>query len=80
MIFQNKIISHNSVLKHLLSFSFLVLFQTFQLFDRDNNGFVSVKEAVLVLKSLGQDPTEKQVANMMAKIDTNGKKNTECAI
>merc|ERR1712093_812979 len=44
----------------------------FTLFDKDNDGVVTAKELSTVLKSLGHSPTEQELGEMIASVDTDG--------
>jgi Ca2+-binding EF-hand superfamily protein len=44
----------------------------FTLFDKDNDGVVTAKELATVLKSLGHNPTEQELGEMIASVDTDG--------
>jgi calmodulin len=42
------------------------------MFDTNRNGTISVEELVGVLRSMGQDPTAKELAELMTKMDKDG--------
>ena len=44
----------------------------FKLVDEDNNGEISVKELGLILQTLGQNPSRKELEEMIATVDKNG--------
>jgi|UniRef100_A0A7S1T5S9 calmodulin len=44
----------------------------FRTFDRDLSGTIDSKELKAVLNTLGQDPTEAEVFNMIADVDSDG--------
>nr|XP_002160750.3 calmodulin-A isoform X1 [Hydra vulgaris] len=44
----------------------------FALFDKDNDGAISSKELGAVMKSLGQNPTEAELQDMVNEVDTDG--------
>ena len=46
--------------------------EAFQLFDRDGDGTISTDELGIVLRSIGQNPTDKQIEEMIAEVDSNG--------
>lgn len=46
--------------------------EAFQLFDQDNSGTISATELGLVMRSLGQNPTEQELMDMVNEVDTDG--------
>ncbi|XP_070578313.1 calmodulin-like isoform X2 [Ptychodera flava] len=46
--------------------------EAFSLFDIDGDGTINNKELVIVLRSLGQNPTEKEVEDMIQEVDIDG--------
>ncbi|XP_069110938.1 calmodulin-like [Argopecten irradians] len=46
--------------------------EAFSLFDKDGDGFVSSKELGTVMRSLGQNPTEAELQDMINEVDTDG--------
>ena len=46
--------------------------EAFSLFDKDNDGTISKDELGTVMRSLGQNPTELEVKDMVAKVDLDG--------
>ena len=45
----------------------------FSLFDKDLDGFITTKELSTVMRSLGQNPTEAELQDMIADVDADGK-------
>ena len=53
---------------------FLVEFQeTFNLFDKDRDGTITVTELSTVMRSLGKYPTEEELQVMMHEVDLDGR-------
>lgn len=49
----------------------------FNMYDKDNDGYITVKELGTVLRSLGEDPTEEELKKMVEEIDANKTKKIE---
>eukprot|EP00347_Sterkiella_histriomuscorum_P004604 403359835 len=44
--------------------------EAFSLFDRDGDGTISVKELQIVMRSIGQNPTEQEIRDMINEVDS----------
>merc|ERR1712187_1078401 len=46
--------------------------EAFSLFDKDGDGTITTKELGTVMRSLGQNPTEAELADMVNEVDADG--------
>ena len=46
--------------------------EAFQVFDKDGSGFISSRELGMVMRSLGQNPTEQEFMAMINEVDVDG--------
>ncbi|XP_078441983.1 calmodulin-1-like [Wolffia australiana] len=46
--------------------------EAFCLFDKDGDGCITVDELATVIRSVGQDPTEEELQDMIREVDVNG--------
>ena len=53
--------------------NFVELKEAFQLFDKDGSGTISNDELEVVMKSLGQTPTDEELQQMIREVDVDGK-------
>ena len=61
------------VISEFLNCCVLELKETFLLFDKDKDGYISAKELGAVMRSVGQNPTETEIRDMINEVDTDGK-------
>ena len=47
--------------------------EAFSLFDAKGNGSISEQDLGVVMRSLGQNPTEKEIETMIKEVDVDGK-------
>ena len=60
------------------SFCILTEFKdAFSLFDKDGNGTISKDELGMVMKSIGRNPTEQELQDMINDVDADGRKHIE---
>ena len=46
--------------------------EAFSLFDKDGDGTMTTKELGVVMRSFGQNPSEKELKEMVAEVDVDG--------
>ena len=65
-----------SLLDKNISLDFILeMKEAFQLYDKSGDGFLNSKELGELMRSLGRNPTEEEIFNLMAEVDVdhNGK-------
>lgn len=55
------------------TFLFSEFKEAFSLFDKDGDGTITTKELGTVMRSLGQNPTEAELQDMINEVDADGK-------
>jgi len=60
-------------LNHRSLFAVAEYHEAFNLFDKDGNGQVTKQELKAVLLTLGKNPTDEEVQEMITSVDSNGK-------
>ena len=56
-----------------LNFIFIEFRESFNLFDKENDNRIHVKDMGTVLRSLGLHPTEAELTDLLGTIETEGK-------
>uniref|UniRef100_A0A8C0HJ80 Calmodulin 1 n=1 Tax=Buteo japonicus TaxID=224669 RepID=A0A8C0HJ80_9AVES len=56
----------------LLDFLQTEIIEAFSLFDKDGDGTITTKELGTVMRSLGQNPTEAELQDMINEVDADG--------
>ena len=56
----------------MFSGSFSEFKEAFDLFDKDGDGCITTKELGVVMRSLGQNPTEPELMDMINEVDVDG--------
>lgn len=46
--------------------------EAFENFDKDHNGSISIKELASMMKSLGQNPTDQELREIISEVDIDG--------
>ncbi|TMS34778.1 hypothetical protein L596_002300 [Steinernema carpocapsae] len=64
--------SHESGLEGISEEELIEYKEAFRLFDKDGNGSISSKELGVAMRSLGQNPTEQELLDMVNEVDVDG--------
>ena len=51
--------------------------EAFEIFDKDKDGFITIKELGEIMKNLGQSPTEAELQDMINEVDIDGNGNID---
>lgn len=51
--------------------------EAFSLFDKDGDGTITTKELGTVMRSLGQNPTEAELQDMINEVDADGENSVQ---
>ena len=49
----------------------------FEIFDKDKDGIITIKELGEIMKNLGQNPTEQELNDMISEVDIDGNGNID---
>ena len=51
--------------------------EAFEIFDKDKDGFITIKELGEIMKNLGQNPTDAELQDMINEVDIDGNGNID---
>ncbi len=51
--------------------------EAFEIFDKDKDGFITIKELGEIMKNLGQSPTDAELQDMINEVDIDGNGNID---
>jgi calmodulin len=51
--------------------------EAFEIFDKNRDGFITIKELAEIMKNLGQNPTEAELTDMINEVDIDGNGNID---
>jgi calmodulin len=51
--------------------------EAFEIFDKDKDGYITIKELGEIMKNLGQQPTEAELQDMINEVDVDGNGNID---
>lgn len=61
-----------SIMPLIMGFVSTEFKEAFKLFDKDGDGTITTKELGTVMRSLGQNPTEAELQDMVNEVDEDG--------
>ena len=64
------LLCYGFVVRHMLFVPDLK--EAFSMFDKDGDGAISANELTTVMRSLGMNPTENEIVEIMAELDIDG--------
>ena len=62
---------------HLTEDKIAELKEAFEIFDKDKDGYITIKELGEIMKNLGQAPTESELQDMINEVDMDGNGNID---
>ena len=71
---ENFIFALNLQLLYLFCLLVSAFREAFSIFDQNDNGSITSSELAQVMRTLGQNPTEEEITEMVLQIDADGKK------
>jgi calmodulin len=63
--------------EHLTEEKIAELREAFEIFDKDKDGFITIKELGEIMKNLGQAPSESELQDMINEVDIDGNGNID---
>ena len=74
MIIKRRCLNQDSASKYTFHHNSIIseFKEAFSLFDKDGDGTITTKELGTVMRSLGQNPTEQELKDMIKEVDTDG--------
>ena len=63
--------------EHLTEDKISEFLEAFEIFDKDKDGYITIKELGEIMKNLGQTPTEAELQDMINEVDIDGNGNID---